>query len=521
MKRKLVAKLYFIIVLPLIILGTGLFVIARSPDWAAGSEFEPVVAQDKAAVNEGEDSDAHGSNNQPRLITTQQITQPIYGSATILLEDLGGSTTILLSPYANITNTLENALGSFNILKEGDTYYLWLGSRVRTGTLSNVTSIEQRFESQDGLVWHDRTNTNLAWNGSPYKLVWGLRQVIKNGGLYEGWEEYYYEWSAGWGMAVRYITSTNGLTWTVNNQPALIGAWSTSVAKTGSTYHMWENPHADRDYYSGSWSLLHRTSINGGTGWGNWQTGGTTVKVDGTKEVMSPNRIRQSVDGTYQLFYIEGSSINLATSTDGINFATQVTNLLDVLEVLPISRIDSSVDFIVVDVGGEDWFYFTYCVERSASSGFCDESRIAVSRPIRPNVHYVYLPVIIFQLPSVDFPVFIGNAIPVRPVNHRGEIFYTRSVEIPAQIPPSGHFYFSSQPDTVANVLVDDELAVLLNGEEVFIYDFSTSGSPKPTVLEVPRQIIEQWAGQTVVVEYRDVYGSVVEASEIWLIWVP
>jgi hypothetical protein len=28
-------------------------------------------------------------------------------------------------------------------------------------------------------------------------------------------------------------------------------------------------------------------------------------------------------------------------------------------------------------------------------------------------------------------------------------------------------------------------------------------------------------AGKTVVVEYRDVYARLVEASQMWLIWVP
>lgn len=73
----------------------------------------------------------------------------------------------------------------------------------------------------------------------------------------------------------------------------------------------------------------------------------------------------------------------------------------------------------------------------------------------------------------------------------------------------------------MAEVLVDDELAVLLDGVQVFAFDFSTSGFPKPAVVEVPRSIVEPWTGQTVVIEYRDVYAVVVEASEVWLIWMP
>jgi hypothetical protein len=70
-------------------------------------------------------------------------------------------------------------------------------------------------------------------------------------------------------------------------------------------------------------------------------------------------------------------------------------------------------------------------------------------------------------------------------------------------------------------VIVDDELAVLLDGTEVFTYDFSTSGIAEPAILEVPRTTMAQLAGQTVTIEYRDVYGWVVQASTMWLIWSP
>jgi hypothetical protein len=40
-------------------------------------------------------------------------------------------------------------------------------------------------------------------------------------------------------------------------------------------------------------------------------------------------------------------------------------------------------------------------------------------------------------------------------------------------------------------------------------------------VLEVPRALVQQLAGRTVQVEYRDVYAVYVQASEVWLIWMP
>jgi len=139
-----------------------------------------------------------------------------------------------------------------------------------------------------------------------------------------------------------------------------------------------------------------------------------------------------------------------------------------------------------------------------------------------PPGNYLYLPLIVYNYtPPITFPLHIGDAIPVRAVAYQGEVFYTNSVQIPDELPSGGHFHFSSQRDTVASVVVDDELAILLDGAEVVTYDFSTSGSPEPAIPEVPRTTMEQLAGQTVTIEYRDIYGRTIGASTTWLIWSP
>ena len=71
----------------------------------------------------------------------------------------------------------------------------------------------------------------------------------------------------------------------------------------------------------------------------------------------------------------------LATSADGVYFTTQVANLLDFSQILPSVGLDEYVEFTVADVGGEDWFYFTYCTVYGPPDGLCHESRIAVARP--------------------------------------------------------------------------------------------------------------------------------------------
>jgi hypothetical protein len=138
------------------------------------------------------------------------------------------------------------------------------------------------------------------------------------------------------------------------------------------------------------------------------------------------------------------------------------------------------------------------------------------------TVTRVYLPLIVHtHSPSVTFPLYIGDTIPARPAAYQGEVFYTTSVQIPDELPSSGRFYLSSQRDAVAEVLVDDELTIVLDEAEVFAYNFSTSGYPMSATVEVPRPTMEQLAGRTVTVEYQDIYAYFVEASAMWLIWIP
>lgn len=638
-----------------------------SSTWPSGVNFSNVATISSTAV------ESNTLNNTATVTTTVTnppnlscndplYTSPItlagqyYGQAIPLLEELGGSTAELLPAFAVVTNTTQNKFGAFKILKEGNTYYLWIGSSVRqNGAVASPSGVEQRFESRNGLVWCNRANTNLSISGS-YRYVWGLRDIVKTGSLYEGWDEYYYEWSAGWGLATRYVTSTNGISWTVVNQPALIGSHFINVVKEGSTYKMWQNPAADTRYYNDNWSLRYRNSNTPGSGWGDWLNGATLITVDGATIMNTgalPNRIRRLADGTYQLLYLDRAHIHLATSTNGLTFATQVSNLLSISQTLPITNI-GLLDFDVTDVNGEDWFYLTYCVEWGAID--CNNSHIAVARPtktadlaltktVTPDVVHpgdtltytltfsntgpdtasgvvltdilpsalenaavssnisitdtghipayiwrvsdlpagtkgiititakvksnviistppplnelintatitstiaetdtsnntasaesiiteatspasssIYLPTIFAKWPTASFPIHLGDAIKTRPAKSRGEIFYSRTVNIPDQLPLGGTFYFSSQPGTQTKVLVDDKMVVLLDGVEVFSYHFSHSGSPEASTLKIPRSIMEQIAGKTVTVQYHDVYGVFVEASTMWLIWMP
>jgi hypothetical protein len=501
MRANLLAKLHFVTLFPLVLLGGTLFALTQPAEMTADAQpglamFQSAVLMDTTA------SDPIDFDGRPSLIPAQQITQttwPAYGRVTVLLEDRGGSLSELSPAYAG------GGFASLYILEE-DSYYLWLGT-IR-GSDPTFDSIDQRFESEDGLVWRNRTNTNLALSSTSWKRLGGLRVVIKDGPLYEGWERYFYSVISGWwAQNTRYVTSTNGITWVVVNQAPMETANYPSLIKEGGVYHIWANPDVDSRYDPDK-SLRYRTSSSGGSGWGNWKTGGTIINIDGSPWGLAPSRVRQVADGTYQLFSQSTSGINLAASTDGITFTTQITDLVKFSDVFSTSV--SVGDFLVLDVQGEDWFYFTY---KDAQG-----DHIAVSRPVLTNL---YLPMVLKAYSPPVFSLYIGDAIATRPVSYTGEIFYTTAIKVPTPLPSGGHFYLSSNPTTLTEVLVDDKIVLLLRGEEVFSHNFSTGGSPQAAIVEIPQSVMGQLAGQTVPVQYRDVYGHLVEASEMWIIWQP
>ncbi|MCB8928566.1 MAG: right-handed parallel beta-helix repeat-containing protein [Ardenticatenaceae bacterium] len=137
------------------------------------------------------------------------------------------------------------------------------------------------------------------------------------------------------------------------------------------------------------------------------------------------------------------------------------------------------------------------------------------------NIPQIFLPVMLNQAIFSMEPIFIGDKIPVRDVQAFHETFFSTAIQIPADLPPTGDFYFSAQPYAVSPVLVDDEIIVRVNGSIIYTHDFSADGLPQFATLIIPRPLMEQISGQTAVIEYRDVYGNVVTASEMWLIWVP
>lgn len=131
-----------------------------------------------------------------------------------------------------------------------------------------------------------------------------------------------------------------------------------------------------------------------------------------------------------------------------------------------------------------------------------------------------YLPVIFNS--EISFPLAINTeSISSRSIIHIGEVFYSTTISIPSSLPMGGIFYLSASPSTLEPTIVDDKVVFQANGTAIFSHDYSTSGDPTPAVVQVPRSVLESVAGQPVTVEFVDVYGVLVSASPMYLIWQP
>ncbi|MCP4540838.1 MAG: DUF11 domain-containing protein [Chloroflexi bacterium] len=142
-----------------------------------------------------------------------------------------------------------------------------------------------------------------------------------------------------------------------------------------------------------------------------------------------------------------------------------------------------------------------------------------------PGTSSVYLPLVLRNWgPPQPYPL-IEQSIPeiiTRPVTEQGETFYTTTLSLDGEIPAGGQFYFSSDPHQVLSIMVDDQLVLIQDYSEIFSYTFSSEGvPPEPAIVEISRQVVEAIADGNVILEYQDVYGSVVSASKVWLIWAP
>ncbi|WP_316311659.1 hypothetical protein, partial [Clavibacter michiganensis] len=67
-----------------------------------------------------------------------------------------------------------------------------------------------------------------------------------------------------------------------------------------------------------------------------------------------------------------------------------------------------------------------------------------------PVTSSLYLPLIMQPAaspPPSAFPIFVSNGVAPRPALSQGEVFFTATVHIPADLPTTGQFFLSADPD--------------------------------------------------------------------------
>jgi len=88
-------------------------------------------------------------------------------------------------------------------------------------------------------------------------------------------------------------------------------------------------------------------------------------------------------------------------------------------------------------------------------------------------------------------------------------------------LPSGGTYWLSSSPSSLVAGLVDDAVLIRAGPTELFRYEYGSNGQPQAALVEVPANILIPRAGQTLTVEFVDLYGSVYSATPLYLVWTP
>lgn len=202
-----------------------------------------------------------------------------------------------------------------------------------------------------------------------------------------------------------------------------------------------------------------------------------------------------------------------------VNETSPVTNSVGAITVsIPVTL---AADFILVDDDGDFSNAVAYPLTTSgnalwASVDFVDGQYFTFAQQ---GTYYSYLP-----FARTPWSLF-GEvpAIAPRPAASTGEVFSSVPVTLGVDtLPVGGHFYLSSSTHYVAPILIDDEIAFVLDGADIYAHTFSTAdGSSVSAVLELPRSVLDSILVGGVTLEYRDVFGGSVAASSVAIIWEP
>lgn len=212
------------------------------------------------------------------------------------------------------------------IIYENNLYKMWY-----VGDAGSAVHYVMYAESQDGINWtHPYSGPVLSpgplgtWDS--HSVVPGA--VIKEDGIYK---MYYSGWSdknAPWHVGL--ATSIDGIIWIKNQNPVFIGGTggdfqikATSIVKNDNTYLMYYL----EGYFAQSWSINLATSTDG-LNWTKY-SGNPILTTTNTWEgigVLSPSIMKEN--DTFRMVYqaMNNSGFGLATSQDGMNWTPSPSN---------------------------------------------------------------------------------------------------------------------------------------------------------------------------------------------------
>jgi len=260
------------------------------------------------------------------LVTLQPSTGTIPNHINIFPDVFPGSFTKSASnPVLNTgTSSSWDEMGVYSpsVLWLNGSYHMWF-----SGTDASFTSAIGYATSANGTDWTKLVTNPVLTKGAPG--TWeatsvGFASVIPDGGGFKMW----YTGTSGSIRRVGYATSPDGITWTkYPGNPVVdvgaIGDWDASrvsnptVAKVGSTYHMWFSSSI-----SPAGGIGHATSLDGI----NWSKDGGNPIIPGGRTTWDDTLFAPFVlfDGSmFQMWYTGCNSaqdicqIDYARSVDG------------------------------------------------------------------------------------------------------------------------------------------------------------------------------------------------------------
>ena len=275
-----------------------------------------------------------------------------------------------------------------------------------------------------------------------------------------------------------------------------------------------------------------------------WDFGDSTVAT--TQQATQTHHYTEI--GTYTVTVVAINSAKTVTATTFISIQNESIRNLELKSNNPITVGQMAV-FTVTTIGGTNvqyWWDFgdgtTMAAQQTTQTHYYVKARVYTITVVASNstnaltattiisiqnrsIHTWYLPLILVQWSKTTT---LTDKIPLYPTREPiklGEVFFTQTLTInPGLITSptsSSVFYFSASPFHPKPIMVDDQMALVVNKQDIFTHTFSTADtSPTYAMVTITHSIITQIITGNVVLEYRDVYGGLVSASEMWLIQV-